>query len=106
MEEAIGVDVVEGRRDLLDDVADLLVGEGIIVQLPHLHHAVQIHIQQLEHHIQCVVMPQHLCALDNVWMSKADHSFDLRISHGSFPRLKLTLECLQSKFLLGELFAD
>ena len=45
MEEAMTVDVVEGRGDLLYDVPDLLVRKRVIIELAHLHHPVQVHIE-------------------------------------------------------------
>ena len=45
MEEAMAVDVVKGRSDLLYDVPNLLVGKWVIVKLAHLHHPVQVHIE-------------------------------------------------------------
>ena len=44
MEEAMAVDVVKGRSDLVDYVPDLLMGERVVVELAHLHHLVQVHV--------------------------------------------------------------
>ena len=68
MEEAVAVDVVERRGDLVNDVPDLLVRERIIVQFAHLHHAVQIHVEQLEHHVERVFVTYHFKALHDVRM--------------------------------------
>ena len=45
MEEAMAMDIVEGRRDLLYDVPYLFVRKRVIIELAHLHHPVQIHIE-------------------------------------------------------------
>ena len=95
MEEAVVVDVVESLRDLLDDVADLLVREGVVVELPHLHHAVEVHVEQLEDHVQRVVVPEHLDASYDICMLEPDHCLDLGVSHRSLPTRELPLEGLQ-----------
>ena len=66
MEEAVAVDVVEGGGDLHYNVPDLLVRKRIVVQLPHLHHSVQVHVEQLEDHVQSIFMADDLEAGDNI----------------------------------------
>ena len=44
MEKPVTVDIVQCRCYLLYDVSYLFMGEWIIIQLPHLHHPVQVHI--------------------------------------------------------------
>ena len=62
MEEAVTVNIVQRGGYLHNNVPDLLVRKRIIVELPHLHHAVQVHIEQLKDHIERVLMPNHLQA--------------------------------------------
>lgn len=45
MEEAVTVDVVECRCDLIDDVPDLFMRERVIVKFSHLHHSVEVHVE-------------------------------------------------------------
>ena len=66
MKEAMAVNVVQRRCNLLDYMSDLLVREWIIVELAHLHHPVQVHIKQLKHHVESIIMPNHLQASHNV----------------------------------------
>ena len=66
MEETVAVNVVERRGYLLDYVPDLLVRKRVVIELAHLHHPIQVHIEQLEHHIKRVIMPDDLHACDNV----------------------------------------
>ena len=94
MEEAMAVNVVQGRRDLLYDVPDFFVGKRVIVELSHLHHPVQVHIEQLKHHIKSVLVTNNLKAGDNIRMLEAYHSLNFSISHCSLPRCKLALESL------------
>lgn len=60
MEKPVVVDVVQCRGYLLDDVSDLFVRERVVVQLAHLHHPIEVHVEQLKHHVQSVVVPNHL----------------------------------------------
>lgn len=62
MEEAVAVDIVQRGGYLHNNVPDLLVRKWIIVELAHLHHAVQVHIEQLKDHIERVLMPNYLQA--------------------------------------------
>ena len=62
MEEAVAVDIVQRGGYLHNNVPYLLVRKRIIVELAHLHHAVQVHIEQLKHHIERVLMPNYLQA--------------------------------------------
>ena len=48
MEKAMIVDIIESAGYLVDNVTYLFVRERIIVQVAHLHHSVQVHIEQLE----------------------------------------------------------
>ncbi len=106
MEEAMAVNVVESTGELINDVSDLLVREGIIVKLSHLHHSIQIHVKQLKHHIQSVFMPNDLNTGYNIWVLQTNHSFHLGVSHSGFPRCKLSLESLQGVYLLGFLVCN
>ena len=92
MEEAMAVNVVQGRRDLLYDVPDFFVGKRVIIKLSHLHHPVQVHIEQLEHHVKSVLVTNNLKAGDNIRMLEAYHSFNFSVTHRSFPRCELALE--------------
>jgi len=99
------VDVLERGRDLEDNVADLLMTEWVVVQLTHLHHAVEIHVKQLKQHEETILMANDLHTVDNIGMLESDHSFDLCVSHGLFPAGKLALELLERICLLSFLVA-
>ena len=101
MKEAVAVDIVKSARYLVYDMSDLLVREGVIVELAHLHHSVQVHVQQLEHHVERVFVANDFEASDDIGMLEADHGFDFSVSHGSFPRRELPLESLQSIYRFG-----
>ena len=101
MEEAMAVDVVEGWCDLLYDMPDLLVRKWVIVQFAHLHHSVEVHIEQFKHHVESVLVANHLNASDYIWMLKANHGFDFGVSHCRLPRCELAFEGLQSVDLFG-----
>lgn len=103
MEETVIVDVVEGGGDLLDDVSDLLVGKRVVVELAHLHHAVQIHVQQFKQHVECVLMADHFLTSYNVRVLQPNHRFHFRVAHGDLPRRELAFEGLQCVDLLRRL---
>jgi hypothetical protein len=88
------MNIVKSNCDLLYNMPDLLVRKWIVIELAHLHHSVEIHIQQLEHHIQHVVKPQNFAARHDVLMFKTNHGFDLGVPHCRLPRRKLLFECL------------
>ena len=94
MEEAMAVNVVQGRRDLLYDVPDFFMGKWVIIELSHLHHPVQVHIEQLEHHVKSVFMANNLKAGDNIRVLEAYHSLYFSVSHRGLPRCELALESL------------
>ena len=102
----MAVNIVERRGNLIDDVSDLLMREGVIVQLAHLHHAVQIHIKKFKNHVQGVLMTNHFHTSYYIWMLQANHRFDLGVSHGRFPRGKLALKSLQGVDLFGFLVCN
>ena len=106
MEEAVAVDVVERGGDLMDDVSDLLVRERIVVQFAHLHHAVQIHVEQLEHHIERVLVTYHFKALNYIRMLQPDHGLNLGVSHRRLPGRELALKGLQRVYFLSLLVGD
>ncbi len=66
MEKAVAMDIVQGRGYLLNDVTNLLVAEGVIIEFSHLHHSVQVHVQQLEKHVKGVFVTDHFQAGDNI----------------------------------------
>ena len=66
MEEAVAVDIVECRGDLVYNVTNFFMREGVIVQFAHLHHAVQVHVKQLEHHVKRVFVPDNFQTLHDV----------------------------------------
>ena len=85
MEEAVTMDIIQRGSYLLNNVPDLLVRKRIIVKLAHLHHAIQVHIQQLKDHIENVLMPDHLQASHYVSVLQANHGLDLCVSHRGLP---------------------
>ena len=87
------MNIVKGYCDLLYDMSDLLVGKRIVIELSHLHHPVEIHIQQLKYHVKHVVMSKDLAARNYVRMLEAYHCLNFCISHGCFPRSELLLKC-------------
>ena len=80
MKEPMTVDVIERLGNLLYDVPALLVREWVVVQLAHLHHSIQVHIEQLKHHVKSVVVPDHLHASHDVCMLETDHRFDFGVT--------------------------
>lgn len=50
MKKSMLVDVVQAQRNLSNDVSYFFMREGVVVEFSHLHHAVKIHVEQLEHH--------------------------------------------------------
>lgn len=106
MEEAVAVNVVQGRSNLLDYVPDFFMRKRVIIELSHLHHAVQVHVQKFEHHVQRVVMPDHLEARHNVLVFQADHGLDLGVPHRSLPRRELSFKGLQCVYLFCLLVCD
>ena len=64
----MAVDIVECGCYLVDDVADLFVRERIVVQFSHLHHAVQVHVKKLKHHIESVFVADYFQTLHDVCM--------------------------------------
>ena len=39
------VDVLQGVSYLRDDVSDLFVRKWVVIELAHLHHAVEVHVE-------------------------------------------------------------
>ena len=81
MEEAMLVNVVKAQRNLSDNVSDLFVGKGVVVQFAHLHHSVEVHVQQFKDDHQHCVVEEHLAATDYVDVLQADHGFYFSVTH-------------------------
>ena len=73
----------------------------VIVELAHLHHPVQVHVEELEHHVKSVVMPDHLQARDYVLVLQPNHGFNFGVTHSGLPGSELSLEGLQRVDLLA-----
>ena len=101
MEEAMTVNVIERGSYLLYDVPDLFVWKWVIVEFAHLHHSVEVHVEEFEHHVESVLVANHLNASDYIWMLKANHGFDFGVSHCRLPWCELAFEGLQSVDLFG-----
>lgn len=56
VEEAVLVNILERVGNLLYYMPDLFMREGIIIEFTHLHHAVKVHIQDFEQHVQAILM--------------------------------------------------
>ncbi len=82
-------------------MSDLFMRERIFVQLPHLHHFVQIHVKQLKYDIQTIIMSQYFTALHNVRVFQTNHCFNLSIPHCCFPRNKFSFESFNCIQFLG-----
>ena len=82
-------------------MSDLFVAEGVVVQFAHLHHPVQVHVEELEHHVKSVVMPDHLQARDYVLVLQPNHGFNFGVTHSGLPGSELSLERLQCVYLLS-----
>ena len=106
MEESVAMDVIQGRSYLLDDMTDLFVRERIVIEFTHLHHAIQVHVQQLKHHVKGVLVSDHLQTSDYILVLEADHCFDFGVSHGCLPGCKLSLEGLECVNLFGLFVSD
>ena len=86
---------------MLDYVPNLLVAERVIVQFAHLHHPVKVHVEQLEEHVQVVLVAQDFYASYDVGMLQANHCLYLCVAHGLLPRGEFALEGLQGVSVLG-----
>jgi len=76
----------------MDNVANLLVRERVVIQFAHLHHTVEVHVEQLEHHVECVLMSDYLLATDNIRVLEPNHGLYFGVAHCRFPRCKASLE--------------
>ena len=106
VEETMLVDVVEGDGNLFDYVTDFLVRERIVIELSHLHHPVEVHVQQLENDHQHLLVQEYLVATHDVCVLQPNHSFHFCIAHGRFPGRKLALEGLERHRSLCDVVAN
>ena len=85
MEESVTMDIVKCCGYLLYYVPDLFMTERIIIEFSHLHHSVQVHVKELEKHIEMILMTQHFNASYDIRMLKANHGLNLSVAHGLLP---------------------
>ena len=101
MEEAMTVYIIQSRRDLVDYMSDLFMGERVVVELTHLHHAIEVHVKQLENHVERIFVPDYLKAGYDICVFQSNHRLDFGVTHGGLPRCEISFEGLQRVDLVG-----
>ena len=101
MEEAMTVYIIQSRRDLMDYMPNLFMGERVVVEFTHLHHAIEVHVKQLENHVERIFVPDYLKAGYDICVFQSDHRLDFGVTHGGLPRCEFSFEGLQRVDLVG-----
>lgn len=72
----------------------LVIVERLILVSPAFDELVQIHVEQLEHHIERIIVPDDFLKLDNIRVLQLNQSLNFRVADCFLPTLVLAFELL------------